>query len=234
MTRKNELVAGISFGLFFILCGVTWLISNLIPEIQINWSIIWPVFILFPGVFFWALYLFNRNDYALLIPANVLVFLSITFFINILFQNAFNYPEIWALLAFMYPGSVAMSFWIVWFISKKNILLVPAVILSMASLLVMCISTFLLFVSGPAGDEAHKVFWPLTAICIGLFIIMGPLWTLPFKDGEGRWIGKTEKEWEEWGKKFGKEMEKTGNNLEESIDGLASDLKDAEEAEVVK
>lgn len=29
-------------------------------------------------------------------------------------------------------------------------------------------------------------------------------------------------------------MEKTGNNLEESIDGLASDLKDAEEAEVVK
>lgn len=223
------------WGLLLISCGLIWLAGNIFPELNINWGILWPLFLFLPGVFLWFVYLFAKgkeNDWGILIPANILVFLGLTFFINMFVSTVWDYGTIWALTAFMYPGSVAIAFWITWLASDRKFgLAIPAGILTAISLIVFIFATLTVLVGDTLlGGRFASVFWPLLFIGIGLFALLSPVWTKVFKPSNA-------KDWEDWGEKFGKEMEKQGEAFGKKVESAFSpkdEKADVEEAEVVE
>jgi uncharacterized membrane protein HdeD (DUF308 family) len=70
-------MSSLLFGGLLVLLGLLWLLGNLFPQLNINLSLLWPLFLLIPGVVMWFVYLFSKereNDWGLLIPANILTF----------------------------------------------------------------------------------------------------------------------------------------------------------------
>lgn len=210
--------------------------SNFVPGFSINWEYIWPLFLILPGVFFWIKYLATKSrtsSIGLLIPANILICLGITFYINIIGSNIFGLNGIWVATAFMYPGSVALAFWITWVASRREVvLLVPAMVTSAISLLILCSTSLVGILGGAATAEVNRVLWPVLIICLGVFVLLSPFWAVAFRNDQ-RWMGKTSREWEAWGKEFGKKVEEWGDKVEKSQSQDSTKPAQADEAEVV-
>lgn len=183
MNRRQS--SGLVFGVLLILAGGIWLVSNIF-KLNIDFSVLWPLFILVPGLMWWVDYLVKHQQpeaYRLLIPANILTFLGLTFFTNVLVDRYLNYNLIWAWTVFMYPGSVAIAFWIAWlFSAKKKALLVPATILTFISAMLLCVVSVGFLFSGQS--EITKYIWPLMLICGGVFILSTPLWQKSFPESK--------------------------------------------------
>lgn len=209
------------WGGMLILFGSLWFAANFIPGFNIDWNLIWPLFVLLPGLFFLTRYLFSRQrrqEVGLLIPAGILVFLGLTFYFNILLTEVFMVQGSWAFTAFMYPGGVALAFWITWLASGREVgFLIPAVIMSLVSLLVFCLTASVSVLGGEATANINRVIWPLLIICIGFFVLLSPLWAgAAWKNS--RFMGRTKKEWEDWGKEVGKSMDAWGNDFGKQVE----------------
>jgi hypothetical protein len=230
---RRDHVPGIVFGLLLVACGVVWLASNIF-KLNIDFGLLWPGFLLVPGIILWFTYLVSRDkdsSWGVLIPANILFFLGVTFFINVFVSRFLDYGSIWAWTVFMYPGSVALAFWITWaFSNKKNALIIPAVILSAISFMLLCLMSFALLFTDQT--EVTKYLWPLMLVCAGSFILTSPLWGRAFPNKE-EW--KDQEKWKAWGENFGRKMEKMGKDVEKSVNEAMKDEKpqDVEEGELV-
>jgi hypothetical protein len=230
----------ILFGGLIVLFGLAILISNLFGDtfsiFRINWGLIWPFFIIIPGVFFWASWFSSKDrqeKWGLLIPAGILSFLGLTFLVNMFVSTYGDFGGIWILSAFMYPGSVALAFWMAWFIQgrKERGLMIVASILSVVSLVVLMIS---LTAYLSIGFFAVTKMWPLFIICLGFVVLFSPIFKTAFKK-DGKYFGKTEAEWHEWGENFGRsfedKMEKKGKDFEKEMEDMGKKIeKDVDEA----
>lgn len=180
-------VPGIFWGALLVLAGLVWLLSNLF-EFQIDFGLLWPAFLLIPALILWSSYLFGgkKTDVGVLIPANILLFLSITFFFNTFASVVLGYSQAWVLTVFMYStGPVAIAFWITWFASgKKPGYLIPAVILTVISVCIAAVTVPIALFSTPIFAELTRVGWPLLLILIGLMVIFGPIWSKAFTPDE--------------------------------------------------
>ncbi len=176
-------ISGLMWGMLLILAVGAWLVSNIFQR-NIDFGIILPVFLLVPGLMLWGSYLLGGEDKIdALIPANILLFLSITFFFNTFTSSVLGYERAWILTVAMYStGPVAIAFWITWVASgRKPGYLIPAVILTIIS---GCIALFTvpiaLFDSRLFADLSNLGI-PVMLILIGLLIIFGPIWSRMFE-----------------------------------------------------
>jgi hypothetical protein len=225
--ESNNSTKLLSGGLL-ILFGGLWLAANFIPGFNINWDLIWPLFLVIPGLVFWVKYLSATDRSAvvgMLIPANILLFLGLIFYFNIFASDVLLVDNIWVFTAFMYPGSVALAFWITWFASKRQIpFLIPAVILSGISLLVFCGTSAVSLIGGEATSDVSRLTWPLLIVCLGFFVLLSPIWSNSvFKSSN--FGGKNTESWEKWMEDFGKSIE---NAFEEKPTRKSSAESDAE------
>lgn len=167
-------------GIVLVILGALWLAANFIPGFQIDWSYVWPLFILLPGLYLYSVYLRDHTSagsWQVLIPANILTFLGITFFVNTIFSELFNFPQIWGWTVFMYPASIGIAFFIAWTASRKMSLLIPAIILAVFSLFVLCISMTVFTFADTNFRRIVSASWPLLLIAFGLLMMFGsPLW----------------------------------------------------------
>ncbi len=238
-------------GSMLILFGGLWLASSFIPEFRINWGLLWPIFLLIPGLFFWGKFLFSRNrtgDIGLVIPGTILVCLALVFFINTVGSSLLKIDGLWLFTAFMYPGSVALSFLLAWLFSRENTFLIPAFILLAITGLVFCATTSVAILGGSATADINRVLLPIILVCVGVFVLINPFWVAVFRGKDGKWGGKTEQEWKSWGENLGKKMERMGEDISRSIENAlepgSTDSKkaadknhpprDAQEAELVE
>jgi hypothetical protein len=181
---KGSSISSAVWGILLILAGATWLGTNLL-NVNIDFTLLWPIFLLIPGAILWLTYLFSKNqsNHAVLIPANILVFLSITFFFNMFASVVLHYDRAWLLTVSMYStGPVAIAFWITWAASGRlTRYLVPAVIMTIISACIAFITVPLALFNTPIFTELSKVGFPLLMILIGLLIIFSPIWTKAFE-----------------------------------------------------
>lgn len=167
-------------GIVLIVLGSLWLAANFIPGFEIDWNFVWPLFILLPGLYLYSNYVRERQSasaWQLLIPANILTLLGLTFYVNTIFSELFRFPQIWGWTVFMYPASIGVSFLIAWSVSRKVSLLIPAVILGLLSIFVLCISMTVFTVADVNFRRLVSASWPIILIVFGLFMMFGgPLW----------------------------------------------------------
>lgn len=210
-------LSNLILGGFLIFIGGLWLLANIIPGVNISWGIMWPVFLMLPGLGFWLGWIFSDNkekNYGLIIPGTILVCLATLFFVNMFFTLVLHYGTIWAWTSFGYTGSVAAALWAGWLVSNRNTkelkdLKTGAIVLTVISVSIWAVMTFTLTISSVMPWRYIGRLWPCGIITIGLLVLFGP-WLRRRKI-----LGKTEAEWEEWGEDLGK-------SIENAVDGKKS------------
>lgn len=221
---KNNIFASLVLGSLFLCCGVTWLIANFAGW-NINFSLLWPLFLLIPGGITLSNYLVNRKEIEMLIAGITLILLSATFLLNNLLFQATGSSLIWTITIFMYPGSAAIAFWIAWTVKGEFKLAVTAIILSAVSLFLLCFFSFVAIVDRFfAATGAGRLIWPLALICVGVIILLISVVVASVKDRT---------------RKFEKQVAQFGKNLEEKLNPseprkLSEPAPVAQEAEIVQ
>ena len=219
---RQSSLASLTCGLMLIICGIVWLVSNLIPGWGVNvWSFSWPLFIMLPGLFLGASYVLasdRRGKYGVLIPAVMLILFGLIFYFNIIAGKYLNFANVWAWSAFMYPAAIALAFLVTWAVSGgKHGFLVPAFVLSIVSVIILAVMSILFLMPQVAPGSSILNLWPICIICVGVFVLFGPLVAWVLRDDSGRIAGKNEQEWEDWGEDIGKRMEKWGKDIGDSF-----------------
>jgi hypothetical protein len=181
--NRNVLLSLI-LGVIFFGCGVSWLLANLFGW-QINFGVVWPLFLVLPGLFF----IFNyatrdRENHEQLFPGVILTALGLTFLVNNLGQALFQNNVLWTLTIFMYPGSVALGFWAVWLATGRQFKhAFVAMILSAISLFLLCLFSLVVIADTLfANTQLGRFVWPLSFICVGSIILFFPILQLANKD----------------------------------------------------
>lgn len=177
-------VSSLSWGILLIVVGGVWLLSNLF-DVNIDFGIFWPVFLLIPAALLWGSYLFggSKADVNVLIPANILLFLGITFLFNMIASVYLNYGDAWILTIAMYStGPVAIAFWITWAASgRKKDYLVPAVVLTIVSSCIAATTVPLALFRTSIFQQLAQLAFPLMLILLGFLIVTGPFWSRRFE-----------------------------------------------------
>jgi hypothetical protein len=158
------------------LCGALWLFSTLFGW-EIDFNYVWPIFLFIPGAAFWGSYfLQGRKDWGLVIPATILTGLSLTFWLNTYVQTNYDVASIWAITAFMYPGSVAAALWFAWLASNRKFgILIAAVITTCVTLFVFCSTTIVMVIGDERFATANRIIWPIVIIGMGAIMLFTPL-----------------------------------------------------------
>lgn len=147
-------------GVILIVLGIAFLLAqfNVIRSDQV-----WPLFILAPGVGFWAMYFYSKDRQSqagLLIPGTITSLIGLLFFY-------LNFSD-WSQMEFLWPVFpliVGVAFYVFYFASGKNSkdrgILVPATILTAVGILFLMIARF-----------SYKL-WPIILIAVGILMLFG-------------------------------------------------------------
>lgn len=175
MNTESELTPQEFGGGCLILAGTVFLLTGLFPQL-FRLSYLWPVFILYPGAFLFGVWLISKNRSErsiLLIPAVTLIILSLTLFLNVFVVRGFGYTEVWLWTAFMFPGSLAIGFWIVWLLSgKKSGYRIGASILSVIALLILALSIGIIFLPYFFSLRCWTIVCAATIIVVGMIVLV--------------------------------------------------------------
>ena len=196
------------FGGILLALGLVWLGGNFLSDKTEFWSLVWPVFVLVPGLFFFFLYqsLGKDRHWGILIPGVYLTSLAVGFFINASVSVLFDYPTIWAWTSFMYIFALAITFGVVGRVSGKRVFLQIANILALISIFIFVIVGGFLFFFTILAAETSRRYWPVIIIIIGIIVLLGP--SAPkILFPSGKYFGKSEEDWRKWGEEVGKEFE---------------------------
>lgn len=113
-------------GIILVAAGIIFLADNF-NLINLSWSTIWPWFIIIGGAMFLMAWLGNRREYALLMPATIMLTYGLLFLYNVYYDW---YPmaeqNLWALFI-VGPGLGMLLMY--FFGEKEKSLLIPGVIL---------------------------------------------------------------------------------------------------------
>jgi len=145
-------------GVILIVLGILFLL----PKLGIDFGVLWPTFILAPGIAFFAFYLVSGNkekNVGILIPATITTLLAIFFYFESF--TDWKYAEkLWP----VYPLIVGIAFFVTYLVNKRRDrgFLVPAGILGSIGILFLIVN----FIS--------VNLWPLFLILAGLYFIVFP------------------------------------------------------------
>jgi uncharacterized protein (DUF486 family) len=139
-------------GVVLIIIGALFLVFNLT---ELRWHEMWPVVFLGLAVYFVVLFLIDRNDYGVLMPASIFLFMGSIFLYSSL-QGWYHMGTLWPFFL-IGPG---VGFFLMYLFGKKEKgLLIPGYILSGLGVL------FLLIVA----EWAY--LWPVALIALGLVFL---------------------------------------------------------------
>ena len=140
-------------GIALIALGTLFLLSNFT---ELRARELWPLFVLSPGLYFFLVFLMDRTNYGVLMPATVLTVTGLLFF-----YCAF---EGWYLMRMLWPLFIigpGLGFLLMYILGKKEKgLLIPGAILSGIG------GIFLL------GFTESEYLWPVILIAIGVFLLL--------------------------------------------------------------
>lgn len=166
-------VANVIIGGALLVLGVVTLIANLF-QLDLNLRFWWPLFVLVPGIVIGLTYLSSRQKRVnLLVPTIILTIYGLTFLLNNIGSVYLNTSMLWATTVFVYPGAVAVAMWALWNKAGRQVThLVPAIVLSVISFLVLCFTLFTTVIAEVLGGQRNAgLILPLLLICIGLAVI---------------------------------------------------------------
>jgi len=117
---------------------------------------LWPIFVLAPGIFFFALYFSNPKDYGVLMPASILTIIGCLFF-YCTFYGWYNMKYLWP----WFILAPAIGFILMYFLGpREQGLLIPAGILSTLGLIFLLV------------QSEYNYLWPIILILAGAVIII--------------------------------------------------------------
>lgn len=156
MKRSSSIV----WGLLFILLGA-FLIADRVLNLHLaSMNVLWPLFILVPGLVFEFSYFLSRSNPGLLVPGGILTTIGALFMFETLTPRNF-----WGYTWPIYPLAVAIGLYQLYiFGGRERGLLVPVTILggfSAAALVSMLFST-----------DIMNVLIPAVLIILGAYIII--------------------------------------------------------------
>lgn len=147
-------------GVILIVVGIAFMLAqyNVIRSDQV-----WPLFVLAPGLGFWAMYFYSKDRQSsagLLIPGTITTLIGLLFFY-------LNFSD-WGQMEFlwpMFPLIVGIAFYTFYFASGKNSkdrgILIPATILTAIGIIFLVIAKF-----------SYKL-WPIILIAAGILMLFG-------------------------------------------------------------
>jgi hypothetical protein len=228
---QRKFLSSLILGVMFIICGGLFLFINLfvqfVPGFSLNWGVIWPIFLFIPSLMLFVIWIVSDDRpkaWGVLIPATILFFLSGTFLLNTILSTYLHYGQIWAWTTFMYPFSVGLAFWVAWLASgRRHGLLVPAIILTLVSLIILCASfgTLSFFTIIPAGF--FNILWPMVIIGVGVIVLVAAFVSYSLRS-EDEFMGKDKEEWKKWGEDFGAKMETAGKKFGSKMEKLGEEF----------
>jgi len=141
-------------GIMLIVLGIIFLLPNFTP---LQGQDLWPILILGPGILFYIMFIQDRANYGLLMPATVLTFSGFLFFYCII--NGWHLMRtLWPVLMIA-PGIAFLLMYA--FGKKENALLVPGIILTALG------GVFLI------GATDYDYLWPVALIVLGIVLLFG-------------------------------------------------------------
>jgi hypothetical protein len=156
---QSDFTIRMIWGLLLIGTGIVLFLPMVGISLDINWGLLWPFFLLIPGLGLWATTAVQKNHLAragVAIPATILCGYALLFFFHA--WTAWRWV---GELTFLFPGVIALAFWAAWILSRRSIgFLIPAVILTFAS------STTFIF-----SSIFRKLFIPTLLIGFGVLLI---------------------------------------------------------------
>lgn len=125
MNKGNSII-----GVILITIGALFLVDKYTTLNFMNMTMLWPLFVLIPGLMFEIGYFTKRDNPGLLVPGGILTVIGATFFVSTVTNWQFSI-YMWP----MYLIAVAFGlFQLYWFGKKEKALLIPIGILSFISL----------------------------------------------------------------------------------------------------
>ena len=173
MTEQKSTAPNYFLGIFLILLGVLILLIQLD---RFGWEDFWPLIIIAGGVLFILGFIFNRENYGLLMPGTILFITGVLFFY--MTQSRWHYMEnLWPTFV-LAPG---IGFFLMFLFGPKgNHLWIPGLIL---------VSLALIFY---AEFWYSFKFWPVLLIIIGIYLILSKT-KLKKPSQEGDFLGENKK-----------------------------------------
>ncbi|MCA9380693.1 MgtC/SapB family protein [Candidatus Dojkabacteria bacterium] len=176
----NRKIGSIFLGITLIIIGGIFTLENYIPSFSVNWEIAWPIFLVIPGLFLWSIWIMSAKpsqEYKILIPANILMFIGIISFINAFLVHYTEDESVWGLTTFMYPGAFAITFWIAWAASemKDAGLKTVALIASIITLVTLVVITPLEYFDIQISDTVDDLLIPTILLVSGVIVMFSPI-----------------------------------------------------------
>ncbi len=166
--RRIELLAGVGLVVF----GGLFAIAELGGDR--GWSLVWPLFVVVPGLlFFAAMVSFGRQAGFLAIPGAIIVVSGLLLLLTNTFGNWQAWSYLWALVT---PGAVGLGLWVygVWG-RQPTLRRIGAWIAYLGVVLFAvfgAVFELLLGVSGPLGREVGRFVWPIAIIILGAWLVI--------------------------------------------------------------
>ncbi len=140
-------------GVALIVLGIIFLLPNFTA---LRMRDLWPVFVLGPGLYFSFLFMADRKNYGVLMPATILNVIGILFFVCVIGG--------WDLMHTLWPLFIiapGLGFFLMYFFGpREKGLLIPASI-------VTAVGCFFLI-----GINDIDYFWPVILIALGVFLLL--------------------------------------------------------------
>ena len=147
-TANKSFVPGIAL----ILLGIVFLLPNFTDMRERD---LWPLLVLGPGILFFVLFLADRTNYGLIMPATILTVSGVLFF--------YCTVEGWHMMRTLWPFFMiapGIAFLLMYMVGRKEgAFLVPGIILTAAGVV------FLL------GATEYIALWPVVLIVIGVILL---------------------------------------------------------------
>jgi len=141
-------------GLILILLGFLFLANNL-NWVEFSWGTWWPYLVILAGFLFWVQWIFNRENYGVLMPGTTLLIYGLLFVYCV--NNGWSNMEYLWPVFILGPG---LGFFAMYLLgTREGRLLTTSLILIGLSLVFFI------------GWDRSELFWPIILIIIGIILL---------------------------------------------------------------
>ena len=153
----NKETKSLIWGIILILIGFLFLGNNL-NWFRLEWSDVWPLFMIVGGLLFWLGWMVNRKETGLLMPGTILLAYGFIFQYCVLY-GWYWMDELWPVFL-LGPG---LGFFFMYLLGQREKeLLIPGSILTGLAILFWI------------GRDMWRFFWPLLFIGVGIYLLLKP------------------------------------------------------------
>jgi len=135
------------------------------------WNLVWPFFVLLPGLVFLALMLLGGKNLApFAIPGSIITSTGLVLFYQNLTGHWESWAYVWALIA---PTSVGVGLWLAGTRADNPSLRESGGIVAKIGLVIFTVcGLFFEVILGIGGSPLSDIFWPVMLILFGIYVLV--------------------------------------------------------------